>query len=412
MALEHKLQVKLAPKLMLTPSMQLTIKLLPMATLELSEMLTQEIVENPLLEEAPPEELLSGDDVVHLDQVDAQEGPAPHRDDTWDDGDYEYFFGEYFDAGYRSHVPQEIKERPPIDNTLSTANSLTEHLMWQLALQTDEELMREIGVAIIGNLDENGYLVASVDDLVAMGAWSVAEVERAIHHVQRFDPIGVAARNLQECLILQIQHRGLAGTPTETIVAHHLCQLQHRQVPEIARALGLSIDGVKKHINLITQLDPRPGSRYNPLPSHYVIPDVYVVKDDDRYVVVSNDDGLPRVRISPVYRRLVDKGLDTSDETRAYVREKLRAALELLRCLNHRQKTIHRVATSIVQLQQEFLDQGIEYLQPLVLQDVVNRIGVHESTVSRVVRNKYMHTPQGVFEMKYFFSQRVQRCPR
>jgi RNA polymerase sigma-54 factor len=240
-----------------------------------------------------------------------------------------------------------------------------------------------------------------------MGEWPVADVERALQHVQTFDPIGVAARDLQECLWLQIRLLGLEGTPTEKIVTEHLRLLQNHQVPEIARKLGISLEDLKEHVEIIRNLDPKPGSRYNPSQSQYVIPDVYVVKVEDQYVAALNEEGLPQLRISPVYRRLLDKtgagGGEQNDETRAYVKDKFRSALWLIKSVDQRQKTIHKVATSIINFQREFLDQGIEYLRPLVLRDVANDIGMHESTVSRVVNNKYMHTPQGVFELKYFF---------
>jgi RNA polymerase sigma-54 factor len=276
--------------------------------------------------------------------------------------------------------------------------------MWQLSMQTDEQLLREIGSAIVGNLDDDGYLVASFEELGAMGPWAVADVERALRLVQGFDPTGVAARDLQECLLLQLRQVGLEGTPSERIVTEHLRLLQNHQVPEIARKLGLSIDELKEHIEIIRNLDPKPGSRYNPNQSQYVIPDVYVVKVEDDYVAVLNEDGLPQMRISPVYRRLLDKSAtDNSDETRAYVKDKFKSALWLIKSVEQRQKTIQKVANSIINFQRDFLDHGIEHLRPLVLRDVANDISMHESTVSRVVTNKYMHTPQGVFEMKYFF---------
>jgi RNA polymerase sigma-54 factor len=228
-------------------------------------------------------------------------------------------------------------------------------------------------------------------------------VERVLETVQRFDPIGVAARDLQECLTLQVRHLGLEGTPTERVVTEHLRLLQNHQVPELARRLGLTIDEVKQHIEIIKSLDPKPGSRFNPAQSQYVIPDVYVIKVEDQYVAVLNEEGLPQLRISPAYRRLLDKGSEASDETRAYVKEKFRSALWLIKSVDQRQKTIHKVATSIINFQRNFLDHGIEHLRPLVLRDVANDIGMHESTVSRVVNNKYMHTPQGVYEMKFFF---------
>ena len=404
MAISQKLHTKLVQKLILTPSLQQAIKLLPMSTLELADLLNQEMVENPLLEEVPTEELQPAEQ----QQPEKQEAqPAVEKPDTWDDADYDYFFGDYLDDGYRSRTPSEVKELPPIENTLSSAASLSDHLLWQLAMQTEDEDVKEIGCAIVGNLDDDGYLVASVEEIAAMGEWPVAEVEKALQHVQTFDPIGVAARDLQECLWLQIRHLGLEGTPSEKIVTEHLRLLQNHQVPEIARKLGMPIEELKEHIEIIRNLDPKPGNRYNPSQSQYVIPDVYVVKVEDQYVAMLNEEGLPQLRISPVYRRLLDKsgqaGTEEAGETRAYVKDKFRSALWLIKSVDQRQKTIHKVATSIINFQREFLDQGIEYLRPLVLRDVANDIGMHESTVSRVVNNKYMHTPQGVFEMKYFF---------
>ncbi len=402
MAISQKLHTKLVQKLILTPSLQQAIKLLPMSTIELADLLNQEIVENPLLEEAPSEEAQAADTATQTDKPEGETEPAA-KDDGWDQSDYEYFFGDYLDDGYRPHLPTEIKELPPIENTLSSGSTLADHLMWQLSVQVDDGLMREIGTAIIGNLDDDGYLVASVDEIAQMGRWSEVDVERTLALVQTFDPIGVAARDLQECLLLQLRHLGLENTPTERIVADHLRLLQNHQVPELAKRLGLAIEEIKPHLEVIRQLDPKPGSRHNPTPSQYVIPDVYIVKIEDQYAAVLNEEGLPQLRISPVYRRLLDSHGEASAETRAYVKEKFRSALWLIKSVDQRQKTIHKVATSIIKFQEEFLDHGIEHLRPLVLRDVANDIGMHESTVSRVVNNKYMHTPQGVFEMKYFF---------
>ncbi len=401
MAIAQKLHTKLVQKLILTPSLQQAIKLLPMSTLELADLLNQEMVENPLLEEVPTEDLQP---VEQAQAEKAPETPTAEKSDAWDDADYEYFFGDYLDDGYRPRTPQEVKELPPIENTLSTAGSLSDHLMWQLSLQTSDSQLQEIGGAIIGNLDDDGYLVASVEEIAAMADWPVADVEKALQHIQTFDPIGVAARDLQECLWLQIRHLSLEGTITEKIVTEHLRLLQNHQVPEIARKLGVQIEDLREHVEIIRNLDPKPGSRFNPSQSQYVIPDVYVVKVEDQYVAALNEEGLPQLRISPVYRRLLDKSAgENSDETRAYVKDKFRSALWLIKSVDQRQKTIHKVATSIINFQREFLDLGIEHLRPLVLRDVANDIGMHESTVSRVVNNKYMHTPQGVFEMKFFF---------
>jgi RNA polymerase sigma-54 factor len=402
MAISQRLQTKLAQKLILTPSLQQAIKLLPMSTLELADLLNQEVVENPLLEEVPSEDLQAAEAQPATEKE--PEAPKTEKPDTWDDADYDYFFGEYLDDSYRPRAPQEVRELPPIENTLSTSSSLTDHLEWQLSLQTSDDHVRDIGEAIIGNLDDDGYLVASVDEIANMGPWPVADVEEVLRLVQGFDPVGVAARDLQECLTLQVRHLHLEGTPTERIVTDHLRLLQNHQIPELSRKLSLSLDELKHHIEIIQRLDPKPGSRYNPRPSQYVIPDVYVVKVDDHYVAVLNEDGLPQLRISPTYRRLLDKGsVESGDETRAYVKDKFRSALWLIKSVEQRQKTIHKVATSIINFQRDFMDHGIEHLRPLVLRDVANDIGMHESTVSRVVTNKYMHTPQGVHEMKFFF---------
>ncbi len=401
MAISQRLHTKLVQKLILTPSLQQAIKLLPMSTLELSELLNQEMVENPMLEELPTEEQQAAEtspEKVEEKPKDTEKG------DTWDDQDYEYFFGDYLDDGYRARTPTEVKELPPIENTLSTTASLSDHLLWQLSMQSDDPHIREIGEAIIGNLDDDGYLVATVDELAAMGPWATQDVEAALHLIQGFDPIGVAARDLQESLLLQLRHLGLSGTPSEKIVSEHMRLLQNHQVPELARKLGMPIEELKQHVEIIRHLDPKPGNRHNPSQSQYVIPDVYIVKVEDQYVAALNEDGLPQLRISPVYRRLLDKSAaENTDETRAYVKDKFRSALWLIKSVEQRQKTIQKVATSIITFQRDFLDHGIEYLRPLVLRDVANDIGMHESTVSRVVTNKYMHTPQGVFEMKYFF---------
>src|SRR3954470_21644430 len=346
MAISQKLHTKLVQKLILTPSLQQAIKLLPMSTLELSELLNQEMVENPMLEEVPTEELQP---VEAAPEKQEEKAAEKEKGDTWDDQDYEYFFGDYLDDGYRPKTPTEVKELPPIENTLSTSASLSDHLLWQLSMQTDDATIREIGEAIIGNLDDDGYLVATVEELASMGPWPTEEVEKALSLLQGFDPVGVASRDLQECLLIQLRHFGHGGTAAEKIVTEHMRLLQNHQVPELARKLAMSIDDLKQHIELIRHLDPKPGSRHNPSQSQYVIPDVYVVKVEDAYVALLNEEGLPQLRISPVYRRLLDKGAaENTDETRAYVKDKFRSALWLIKSVEQRQKTIHKVANSII----------------------------------------------------------------
>ena len=332
MAIQQKLHARLSQKLILTPSLQQAIKLLPMTTIELAELLNQEMVENPMLEEVPTEE----PPTPEAAQV-AEAEPEPVREDgkdPWDDADYAYFFGEYLDDGYRPRQPQEVRELPPIENTLSSKASLADHVLWQLALQTHDDQMREIGATIIGNLDDDGYLVASIDEIAAQGGWTVPDVEQTLALVQTFDPIGVGARDLQECLLLQLQNVGLGGTATEVLVRDHLRLLQNHRIPELARLMNLEPEEIKQHIEVIRHLDPKPGARYTPADSQYVIPDVYIIKTDDGYRAVLNEDGLPQLRISPVYRRLLDKSGGASDETRAYVKDKFRSALWLLKSVD------------------------------------------------------------------------------
>ena len=412
MAMYQKLalQAKLSQKLILTPSLQQAIKLLPMSTLELAEMLNQELTENPLLEdevENQKEEASSNEEkteTAETQQTAETEEKAPDKDDdSFSEIDYESFFSDYLDDGYRPRTPYEVPELPPIENTLATSSSLADHLDWQLRMSSAEALMLEIGHAIVGNVDDDGYLQASVEEICSMGNYKQADVDKALAVVQEFDPIGVAARDLRECLLIQLKHLDVEDPVVESMVANHLDLLQSHRFNELAKALGIPMDEVLERCEIIRRLDPKPGSKHNPKKSQYVTPDVYVVKVDDKYEIVLNEDRLPQLRISSVYRRMLENKSADNEATRSYVKEKLRNALWLIKSVDQRQKTIYKVSQSIVRQQKEFLDNGLEHLRPLVLRDVAIDIGMHESTVSRVVSNKYIHTVQGVFEMKYFF---------
>ncbi len=407
MAMHQKLvlQAKLSQRLILTPSLQQAIKLLPMSTLELAEMLNQELTENPLLEEdleAQAEEAAAAEKSEEK-KNEKEEKEEKQDDDAFSEIDVESFFSDYLDEGYRPRTSFEVPELPPIENTLANTSSLSDHLDWQLRLSAVNDVLREIGQAIIGNIDDDGYLQASVDELRAMGEYKREDVEKALGLVQSLDPVGVAARDLRECLLIQIKHLEIDDTPVKLMVAEHLNLLQAHRFNDIAKAMGLPMDEVIHHCEIIRRLDPKPGSKYNQKKSHYVTPDVYVVKVEGKYEIVLNEDRLPQLRISSVYRRMLENKSADNEATRSYVKEKLRNALWLIKSVDQRQKTIYKVSESIVSQQKEFLDKGPEHLRPLVLRDVAVDIGMHESTVSRVVTNKYIHTPQGVFEMKYFF---------
>ncbi|HYN03027.1 MAG TPA: RNA polymerase factor sigma-54 [Vicinamibacteria bacterium] len=393
------LSVRLSQRLILTPSLQQAIKLLPLTTLELAEVLDQEVMENPLLEEEPVEETKTVEEIA---QEETAERERP--DDPLKEIDIERFFEDYFDNGAdRRTRPSEVPEVAPIENTLTESPDLYDHLLWQLRMTEADEATLEIGEAIIQNLDEDGLLRVSLEDVAAMGPWPMEAVEATLALVQALDPPGVAARSLTESLRIQLRVLGLENSPADVMVRDHMKQLQSHQYPEISRHMGLSADEVAHHLEIIRGLSPRPGAGYSAKRSDYVLPDVFVVKEGEEYKIVLNDDGLPKLRISPTYRRLLDHKEPGSEETRAYVKDKLRSALWLLKSVDQRQRTIYKVAESIVRHQRAFLDHGVTHLRPLVLRDVANDIGMHESTVSRVVANKYMHTPRGVYEMRFFF---------
>jgi RNA polymerase sigma-54 factor len=393
------LSVRLSQRLILTPSLQQAIKLLPLTTLELAEVLDQEVMENPLLEEEPVEEVKTVEEIAQ-DETAERERP----DDPLKEIDIERFFEDYFDNGAdRRTRPSEVPEVAPIENTLTESPDLYDHLLWQLRMTEADEATLEIGEAIIQNLDEDGLLRVSLEDVAAMGPWPMEAVEATLALVQALDPPGVAARSLTESLRIQLRVLGLENSPADVMVRDHMKQLQSHQYPEISRHMGLSADEVAHYLEIIRGLSPRPGAGYSAKRSDYVLPDVFVVKEGEEYKIVLNDDGLPKLRISPTYRRLLDHKEPGSEETRAYVKDKLRSALWLLKSVDQRQRTIYKVAESIVRHQRAFLDHGITHLRPLVLRDVASDIGMHESTVSRVVANKYMHTPRGVYEMRFFF---------
>jgi len=404
LALHQKLglSARLSQRLILTPSLQQAIKLLPLTTLELAEVLEQEVMENPLLEEVPVEETKTNEELAQ----EAQDAPAEREraEDPLKEIEVERFFEDYFDdGGERRMRPAELPEVPPIENTLTESPDLYDHLLWQLRMTEANEVTLEIGEAIIQNLDEDGLLRVSLEDVAAMGPWPLEEVEKTLALVQSLDPPGVAARSLTECLRIQLRVLGLENSPADVMVRDYMKQLQSHQYPEISRQMGLSAEEVAHHLEIIRGLSPRPGNRYSPKRSDYILPDVFVVKEGEEYRIVLNDDGLPKLRISPTYRRMLDHKEPGSEETRAYVKDKLRSALWLLKSVDQRQRTIYKVAESIVRHQRAFLDHGISHLRPLVLRDVASDIGMHESTVSRVVANKYMHTPRGVYEMRFFF---------
>ncbi len=399
MALEQKLQLRMSQRLIMTPSLQQAIKLLQMSKLDLVAEINQELVDNPALEESN----LEGD--IEPTPAEAEtEAPEDERA-SLDEIDVEAFFQEYLDGGYTPpSPPPEDVQLPSFEQTVSKTEDLYDYLHWQLSMNSDPDLNHEVVKAIIGNLDTDGYLVATVEEIAAMGNWPNSEVERCVLVVRGFDPAGIGARDLQDCLLLQIHRLELEGSLVETIVRDHLALVESRNFEELGKVLGSSKEEVYAAVQVLRRLDPKPGQKHSAEQSRYVIPDVHIIKDGDEYRILLNDDGMPRLRVSPAYRKMLS-GIDGAGgkDAKEYLREKCRSALRLIKSVEERQRTIVKVAKSIVKHQRAFLDRGVQGLRPLILKDVADDIGMHESTVSRVVNNKYMHTPRGLFEMRYFF---------
>ena len=456
-AFQPRLHLHVAQKQILTPGLVQMVSLLALNRLELKEMINQEIMENPILEEflddAPPtsEEFAEGEEhkdtpadqeILEVLKTDGAEDTVDDLDpdasaatseitanlekqadeplsqtststesspegsaDPFDDIDLGSFFDDYLDPGYRTSE-SEAAQLPSFENFLSSPVTLVDHLRWQLTMdQSHPELERTLE-SILGNLDENGYLTASLEEIAASGGGELSDLEKALPLVQECDPPGVAARDLRECLLLQLRMLQWEGTTAWKIAKDHLTLLQNRRYKEIAKATGETVEAVEAAVETIRSLDPFPGQRYNTAQARWIEPDVFIVKSGDEYAATVNEDDLPQLRLNPGYRRLLERG-NSSREVRNYVKERYTSAMHLLKNIEQRKQTILRVCQAVIGRQRNFLDYGVDSLKPMMIKDVAEEIGVHPSTVSRAVANKYAHTPQGVFELRYFFSEAV-----
>ncbi|RMF90056.1 MAG: RNA polymerase sigma-54 factor [Nitrospinota bacterium] len=407
MAMETRLQLKQTQKLTMTPMLQQAIELLLMSRLELAQLVQQEMLENPLLEEVQSEEETAEnapeENVIELNEPEENE---EERSLGLEDIDWENYFPDSEDMNFSAEPPDEIT---PLENMLKSPLSLTDHLLFQLYVSCHDPLDREIGTFLIGNIDEAGYLAADLAEVAEKFQVPVERVESVLRLIQTFDPTGVGARDLQECLLIQLRNQEHAHPLAERLIVRHLDQLEEHRLSHIAREEGCTVDEVIEAIKVIRQLDPKPGLRFQEGQPEYIVPDVFVVKMGEEYEVFLNDDSIPRLRINPHYRALLSQeGENDRRSTKQYLEEKFRSAIWLIKSIEQRRQTLLKVAKSLVKFQKEFLDKGLAYLKPLVLRDVAEDIGMHESTVSRVTTNKYMHTPQGVFEMKYFFHSGIE----
>ncbi len=404
-----KLSLKVSQKQILTPGLVQMVSVLALNRLELREMINQEMIANPVLEEQSEEPTVSDNysDETFL-KAETEKVPEKAESNPFDEFDVGTFFNQYLDTGGDGGKSQEreVSERPSFEKFLSSPSGLTDHLAWQLSVTICTDAVRELVEEIIGNLDENGYLTASTEELAQNGKYTQDDLDDALAVVQDFDPIGVGARDLRECLLLQLKAFDPQNTLAQQIVSDHLRQVQSNQIKEIARALNRPMDIIKHSIESIKKLDPRPGLRYNKTEPRLVEPDVYFRKMDDQWQVFLNEDDMPQLRLSPTYRRLLVR--DAADkEVRNYVKERFTAAIQLMKNIEQRKHTILRVCQSIIARQGEFLDKGQDSLKPMMIKEVAEEVGVHPSTVSRAVASKYAHTPQGVIELRSFFSESV-----
>jgi len=462
--LSPRLQLKVAQKQILTPGLVQMVTVLQLNRLELKEMITQEIVKNPVLEEAgedpaeevTPEELLplleaepvtdpadkqlleaavlsdanSVDGAASESAIngtifpDAEEAAAavaepdtttqndplldtPAATDPFDEIDFGSFFDDYLDPGYKSPASESV-EKPSFETFLSAPVTLGDYLRSQLSVSLISDEVRDAAESIIGNLDEDGWLSASLEEIAQVGQHKPEIVEEGLRVVQSLDPAGVGARNLRECLLLQIDSVNGKGGVAWQIVSSHLRLLETRQYKEIAKLMGRPMEHIEIAVDMIQHLNPRPGLRYSGAGARVVEPDVYFIKDGDDYIIQMNDEDVPQLRLNAQYRRMLDRENGATKEVRDYVRERYTSAIQLMKNIEQRKQTIMKVCQAIVRRQTEFLSHGLDHLKPMMIKEVAEEVGVHPSTVSRAVASKYVHTPQGVFELRYFFSEAVQ----
>ena len=460
-----KLTTSLSQRLVLTPQLRQRIEMLQMTTLELTDLIQAQLLENPVLEEvatqeeaqelaekildhltgadpgAAPEQSVAGvepemgspssngsGDTGPLPQLAGEvDGEAadsssaePSEELSGDDGnaddpsrdafeeiDFGREFQDYLDPGYKTQEIEYKEDAPTFEQFLTRPPSLADHLEWQLHMSPIDEEVCDAAVSVIGNLDADGRLNATNEEIAAMGGWSEELVEKSRQAILRLDPVGCGARDVKECLLVQLEVRGESDRLAARLISEHLSELQQHKLPHLAKQIGVDVDTLLTELQFIRTLDPYPGRRYSSEEPVLIAPEIYIEKldeNDDQYIIYFADDGSPRLRVSQQYQQMLGQ-TDVSNETKSFIREKMRSAVDLLRNIEHRRQTIYKVVESIVHRQQDFLDKGVQYIKPMMLKDIAEDIGMHLSTVSRVVNRKYAHTPQGVIELRRFFTE-------
>lgn len=457
-----KLTTSLSQRLVLTPQLRQRIEMLQMTTLELTDLIQAQLLENPVLEEVATQEearelaekildhLANSDAGAGQDQntVEASEGSvssngsgdtgplvSPFSEaegevegsaadvsedsigdeivgeeasrDPFEEIDFGREFQDYLDPGYKTQEIEYKEDAPTFEQFLTKPPSLGEHLEWQLHMSDLADDVCDAAICVIGNLDADGRLNATNEEISAMGPWLEEVVEQARQVVMRLDPVGCGAREVRECLLVQLEVRGESERLAARLITEHLADLQQHKLPNLSKQTGIDVDTLLAEVQVIRTLDPYPGRRYSSEEPILISPEIYIEKleeDDQDYIIYFADDGSPRLRISQQYQQMLGQQ-GVSNETKSFIREKVRSAVDLLRNIEHRRQTIYKVVESIVQRQRDFLDKGVEYIKPMMLKDIAEDIGMHLSTVSRVVNRKYAHTPQGVIELRRFFTE-------
>jgi RNA polymerase sigma-54 factor len=420
MALELKQTIKLSQQLVMTPQLQQAIRLLQLSTLELRDVVEQEMVENPCLEEGGEEEEVSVNGADPQEEqarepaeAEVAEPPADPATDSAEAPSAEDMVGDvdwdnYMEARPQTGLGRTDEDRPSLEDSLTRNRSLADHLAWQLGFLELDEVERKAGLFIIGNVNDDGYLDEDLETIAQEAGLELEKAEDLLRRIQEFDPLGVASRSLTECLLVQARVAGITDPLVLKLIQEYLDLLQKRDYRGIARREEVTVDAVAAAARVVASFEPRPGRQFAGEEPIYITPDIFVHKVGDEFHVVLNEDGMPKLRVSSAYRQVLSRKEQNSKETRDYVREKLRSAVWLIKSIHQRQRTIVRVTESILRFQHDFFERGTEHLRPLNLRDVAEDIGMHESTVSRVTSNKYVQTPHGLFELKFFFNSSIE----
>ena len=395
----------------MTPQLQMAIKLLQLSRLEMLDTIRQELEENPALEEvqesAPDENLPEQSENSAADTPKTEEVTIEEK--IHDDIDWSIYLGEYNTPGRVSYEAED-KDTPRFDAFIAPKKSLRDHLLWQFLMTKPAKKEESVASLIVGNLNKDGFLESSVEEIAMQSGTPLEEVDYILAKMQTFDPVGVCARDLKECLLIQAKHFGFENTIITEIISNHLHDLEKKNYKGICKALKASLDEVIVAVNVIKGFEPKPGRQFSEETPQYINPDIYVYKLENDFVVMLNDDGMPKLRVNSFYKNTISRGKKISGEAEDYIQDKIRSAAWLIKSIHQRQKTIFKVMESILGFQREFFEKGIAHLKPMVLRDVAQDIGMHESTISRVTTNKYAYTPQGIFELKYFFNSSIRRA--